>query len=149
MTTSVPAPTYPTESYSSVAECCCNEDHAALARHVFVWPERLMTVNVATRAHWRVAAQFTADWREAFRLMANGCAPLAWCNITVQYIHGTNRKMDVGAEALAVKAAIDGIVAAGVLPDDNPAYVRSARYLAPVYVKGEERLILTLDGPVA
>lgn len=108
-----------------------------------------MTVNVAIRKHYRVVSAFTAEWRAAFRLMSMGSPPLQWANITVQTIHGTNRKMDAGAEALAVKAAIDGIVDGGVLPDDNPLFVRSVRFVAPVFIKGEERVIITLDGLVA
>jgi hypothetical protein len=57
--------------------------------------------------------------------------------------------MDVCAEALAVKAALDGIVDGGVLPDDNPEYVRSVLFLSPVFIDGEERVIVTLEGPAA
>lgn len=161
----VPAPTtdeYPTESYS--AWSCPNfgdiympgtptadalVEVPVTIRHVYVWPERILTVNELIRTNWRPAATFTAEWREAFKLMSKGCAPLAWCHITVRYIHGSNRKMDVGAEALAVKAAIDGIVDGGVLVDDSPAYVRSVTYLPATYLKGEERLIVTLEGRCA
>lgn len=139
----------PVESYSDVTECACDQDHPGLARHTFVWPERAVTVNELIRMHWRKVAEFTARWRQAFKLMSQGCEPLAWCNVTVQYVHGSNRKMDVAAEALAVKAALDGIVDGKVLPDDNPAYVRSVKFLPAVFIDGEERLIVTLEGPVA
>lgn len=149
----VPAPEpdeYPLESDTWLSECACsNPTCPRTARHVFVWPERPMTMNQAARGSWHTSARFTAEWREAFRLMSQGCAPLAWCNITVQTIHGSDRRMDACAEALAAKAALDGIVDGGVLPDDNPLYVRSIKFAAPVFIKDEERVIVTLDGPVA
>lgn len=141
------AQTPPTESYTVACEVLGPDGYERGVRHVLVWPERVMTVNTAIRTHHRVVAEFTAHWRDAHRLMSTGCQPLAWCHITAQYVHGTNRKIDVGAEALAVKASIDGCVDGGVLPDDNPTYVRSVTYLPAVYIKGEERLILTLEGP--
>lgn len=147
--------TYPIESYTRHAAHATIDgqpvfpDEPDLTRHCFVWPERPVTVNVATRAHWRRAAQFTADWRQAFAAMSTGCTPLAWCHVEVQTIHGTNRKMDAAAEALAVKAALDGIVDGGVIPDDQPAYVRSIMFHAPVFLKGQERVIVTLTGPSA
>ena len=145
---------YPAESFTEIASPARLDGSAiivepALIRHVFVWPERVFTMNQGLRgSHW-AATTFTKEWREAFRLMAEGCAPLAWCHVKAQTIHGTDRRMDVLAEAIGVKAAIDGIVDAHVLPDDNPAYVRSVTCLPPVYIKGEERLIITLQGPAA
>ena len=139
----------PHESYSTLTHACAHPDCVPFTRHVFVWPERAVTVNELIRMHWRKVAEFTARWREAFKLMSTGSEPLAWCNVTVQYVHGSNRKMDVAAEALALKAALDGIVDGGVLPDDNPQYVRSVKFLPATYVAGEERLIVTLEGPVA
>jgi hypothetical protein len=54
---------------------------------------------------------------------------------------------DVGACNPAVKAAIDGIVDAGVLPDDSSKFVRSLIYLPPqndknslvLYIRGAKR----------
>lgn len=143
---------YPHESYTTPCVVTNDNDFTVDAngiRHCFVWPERAMTVNQGLRGSWHASAQFIKDWREPFRLMSQGCAPLAWCNVTVRTIHGSDRKMDVCAEALAVKAALDGIVDGGVLPDDNPLYVRSVKFLPPVFIDGEERVIVTLDGPPA
>lgn len=147
---SVTATDYPTESYTWLSDPCeCSDPECPRsARHVFVWPLRPMTVNVAVRSHHRVVSAFTAEWREAFRLMAQGCVPLAWCTIVVEHLTATRRKVDVGAGALATKAAIDGIVDGGVLVDDGPDYVRRVTFNAPVYA-GYDALIVTLDGPVA
>lgn len=133
-------PTESMQSYNSVT------DEWTLT---FVWPDRIMTTNTGIRGSWHAAAKFTAEWREAFRLMSTGCPALRFANVKVQYVHASDRKMDVGAEALAVKAAIDGVVDGGVLPDDNPLFVRSVLTLAPMFVDGVEMLILELTGPPA
>ena len=43
---------------------------------------------------------------------------------------------DADAVAPAVKAVVDGIVAAGVLPDDKPPHVQAVTYCAPVVAPG-------------
>ena len=42
------------------------------------------------------------------------------------------RYPDPDAISLAVKHLIDGVVDAGIIPDDSPEYVAEIRYLAPV-----------------
>lgn len=115
-------------------------------RHVFVWPEKPPTMNQWNLMHHRVRAQHRAAWREPFRLMSEGCVPLAWCNVTVDHLLATRRNVDVGACMPAVKAAIDGVVLGGVLADDNATLVRRVTFNAPTFV-GYDALILTLDGP--
>jgi hypothetical protein len=51
---------------------------------------------------------------------------------------------DVAACNPAVKAAIDGLVDAGIVPDDSPAYLRSVEFLAPM--KGRDALTLYVYG---
>lgn len=58
------------------------------------------------------------------------------------------RPVDVGACLVSYKAALDGVVLAGVLPDDSPVFVRSVKFTAPVYA-GRDALIITLEGPAA
>ena len=115
----------------------------------FVWPESAFTVNWALNHHHTSVSREIKAWREPFRLMALGCAPLAWCSIVVDHVVPTRRSVDPGAAFLAYKAALDGIVLAGVLEDDSPHYVRSVTFNAPTYEKGRDALIVTLKGPAA
>lgn len=134
--------TYPVEStsfYNGITE---------QLTHVFVWPERPLTVNVAIRSHHRVVSAFTREYREAFRLMSVGCDKLASCDIVVDQLVADRRYPDCAAAALAVKAALDGIVLAGVLEDDGPRFVKSILFNAPVNA-GIDCLILTLKGDAA
>lgn len=134
---------HPIESYSAWTY----DEHGAITRHVFVWPEKPFTVNAANASRWKwIAAR--AEWRDAHQLMAHGCQPLAWCNITVDHLTATRRAVDVAACLPSYKAALDGVVLAGVLPDDTPTYVRRVTFNAPIFA-GRDALIITMEGPVA
>jgi hypothetical protein len=54
------------------------------------------------------------------------------------------RSQDVGACNPAVKAAIDGLVDAGILPDDSPEFVRSLVFLPPL--KDKNSLVIYIRG---
>ncbi len=139
-----------TESAIDIVECGCSDPSCPQsARYVFVWPEKPHTMNQWNLTHHAVRAQQRAHWREAFRLMADGCPPLAWCNVTVDHVVATRRKVDIGAPFPSFKAALDGCVLAGVLDDDSPQFVCSVTFRAPTYEKGRDALIVTLEGPVA
>lgn len=71
--------------------------------------------------------------------------PLNWCSIMVMPWQKTKRSMaDTGACHPAAKAAIDGIVDAGILPDDSPQYVREIIFRAPQI--GRDALVLIVTG---
>lgn len=103
-----------------------------------VWLERQdkmpVTLNASKRARgtylinrelkeWRAWAAKEADGIPAMR------TPVT---VTATHLRRTRASLpDVGAPILAVKAVIDGLVDAGVLPDDGPAYVRRLTFDAP------------------
>jgi hypothetical protein len=90
-------------------------------------------------------SKLTGEWRQKFAELAEGLAPLRSATITV-LPEVRNRVMpDTGACIGAAKAAIDGLVDAGVLPDDGPKYVRRLTFLAPV-VTGTDALVLRIEG---
>lgn len=111
----------------------------------FVWPEKPFTANWALNHHHTQVSREIGAWREAFRLMGQGCPRLARCNIEVAHETATRRNVDVAACAPTVKAAIDGLVRAGVLEDDDAQHVLSVRFNAPVYT-GRDALLVTLVG---
>lgn len=74
--------------------------------------------------------------------------PLDRAAIVVTPLHRDRRSpQDVGACAPAAKAAIDGLVDAGVLPDDNPRHLIAVLYLPPRVcgVNGLELVIIDAD----
>lgn len=93
-------------------------------------------------------AELTREWRAAFCLLARqkGVPPMEAIHVTV--LHHTKRKPstngpDIGSCYPAVKAAIDGLVDAGVIPDDCPPYVRTLTFTSPTKtgVDGIELLV--------
>lgn len=93
-------------------------------------------------------ASLTREWRQEFCLLAKSqrMRPLRWVNIEVAQLCRDHRIPDVGACLPAVKAAIDGLVDAGVIPDDGPKYVHSLLFTAPTTV-GYDALSLRVTGP--
>lgn len=105
-----------------------------------------VTVNVERAGNrWNRAAH-TKEWREAFAWIAKKerLPKMRWVNVTVQPYQKRGRLQDVAACLPSAKAAIDGIVDAGVLPDDSGEYVRMVTFLP--CVRGDDQLTLILQG---
>lgn len=106
---------------------------------------KVQSLNAERKAHWSKRAEQARLWREQF--WAEGLKQrvrFERVEITVEICQ--KRLMDAGNAYPTIKAAIDGLVDARVIPDDTPAHVAQITLLAPVRaVKGEpERLTLTL-----
>lgn len=99
-------------------------------------------------------AESVKEWRDAYRLLAleSKIPPLQWVHVEARPQYRTARSLpDTAACVGSVKAAIDGLVDAGVLPDDGPELVRRVTFEAPVVDRGlhSDRLVLVVYGPVA
>ena len=113
------------------------------------YTERPWTTNGERASNRWVRAKLVLQWRNAFHALTKYAKPprLEWCEVTVEpYQHG-GRLQDVAACNPAVKAAIDGIVDAGVIPDDSPEYLKSITFLAPK--RGKNSLVLHVTGQPA
>ena len=117
------------------------------------FPFRPWTTNAERAGNRWERAKLTKEWRTGFQLLAKSekIPPMAWITVTVEPHQKGGRLQDVGACNPAVKAAIDGLVDAGVLPDDSPEFVRSLVFLPPkkdknalvIYIRGvkKERML--------
>ena len=111
------------------------------------YPVRPWTTNAERSGNRWDRAKKTKEWRTAFHLLtAEQKIPgMAWCEITAEpWLKNRSGVQDTGACHPAVKAAIDGIVDAGVLEDDTPDIVRSITYSAPRI--GRDALVLIVTG---
>lgn len=93
------------------------------------------SVNEQVRWHYRERAKTVLGWRQAFAILARRARVphLPVAHLTCQTTVPPGARMyDVGNEFYAAKAAVDGLVDAGVLTNDTPRYVRSLTFLAPV-----------------
>lgn len=99
---------------------------------------RPWTLNNERKLHHMARAKIVKEWRQAFRdLAADAMMPAISAVEVIAQPHVLNPRyrQDVGACFPAVKAAIDGIVDAGVLIDDNAKIVVKLTFLAPLFGK--------------
>jgi len=69
---------------------------------------------------------------------------MKWINVTVQPFQKRGRLQDTAACNPSVKAAIDGLVDAGIIPDDSGEFVRMITFLP--CVRGDDQLTLIIEG---
>lgn len=125
----------------------CQEAHDdLLVEYRLEFAERPWTTNAERAGNRWKRAENTKRWRKAFtRLALTSSMPrLAHATfIAYPYQHG-GILQDVAACNPAVKAAIDGIVDAGIIPDDTPNYCRNIIFMPPQ--RGKNALVLHVVG---
>lgn len=92
-------------------------------------------------------AKWVKEWRAAFAALALEARipQLAAITVTVQpELKNRSGVPDTGACIGAAKAAIDGLVDAGVIPEDGPAFVHRLTFERPV-VTGVDALELVIE----
>jgi len=107
-------------------------------------PAGLPLLSLNGREHWAARHRKTQALKDAAIVMARKTRlpRLEHVSIVAEYQPPDRRRRDADNPVASVKAAIDGIVAAGCLPgDDSPRYVAEITCrIGPVYPKG--RLVL-------
>jgi hypothetical protein len=78
------------------------------------------------REHWRVKAKHTKQWRTFAALAAARYPDLAACDVTLTWYVTDNRRRDEDNMYPLLKALCDGLVDAGVVPDDTHQYMGKA-----------------------
>mgnify|MGYP003124433084 FL=1 len=98
--------------------------------------ERPWTANAERRWHYHKRARIVKETRERFAWFAlEAKIPKQDC-ITISATPLLARKVsipDVASCYPAVKAGIDGLVDAGIIPDDDPCHVRRISFHAPEF----------------
>ncbi|MBP2331251.1 crossover junction endodeoxyribonuclease RusA [Kibdelosporangium banguiense] len=98
------------------------------------------------RLHWREKARRTRMVREITRIRARqaGIQPCARITVQLHYRPGDNRRRDAPNLHATAKPAVDGLVDAGLVPDDTGEYVTE---VMPVIHPGpgNRRLWLTVE----
>lgn len=116
-------------------------------RQTYTHPGRVRSINSERSTHWSKRAKDAENWREAFYWLGKQArVKFGSVNITAEIIQ-KKPLSDCGNGLPSIKAAIDGLIDAGVLPDDSPEYVRSITMVAPrVPQPGEvEALTITVE----
>jgi hypothetical protein len=110
---------------------------------------RPWTLNVERQGNrWKRAA-LVKEWRAQFAVLAAGTDRFEAITVTVQpELRNRAAMPDTGACFGAAKAAIDGLVDAGVIVEDGPKVVRRLTFLAPI-VTGVDALVVTVEEEVS
>jgi hypothetical protein len=106
-----------------------------------------MTMNEAMRSHHMKIANMTEEWRGVFHFLALEAKVPTLDEITVIVRHELKNKAhmpDIGACMPSAKAAIDGLIDAGVIDDDDPEHL-VALTLEPPKVTGRHALVLEIS----
>jgi len=112
------------------------------------WPRPPLSAN--DRRHYMARADVVAQVRYTAGWVVKGARipPCSRVTVGLVYVPSNRRKRDGGENyADTLKAAIDGVVDAGVVPDDTPEYVvRLMPVVAPVD-RDNHGVFLTLEVP--
>lgn len=110
------------------------------------WEQRPVPMNKYRTLHYRARAAYDREWRTIFARLAQAqrIPHLAAVNVTVVQTCAHHSLPDVGAAYPTAKAAIDGLVDAGVLTDDTPEIVRFLGFAAPER-SDKDRLVLVIE----
>lgn len=92
-------------------------------------------------------ARLTREWRDAFsmRALQQKIPPLETIEVEVFPLCRDRRRSDVGNVFPAAKAAIDGLVDAGVIPNDTDNYLTALTF-RPALILGHAGLRLVITG---
>ena len=115
--------------------------------HYFLsYQAKPLTTNKERAGNRWERASHVKEWREAFAWLAKKerIPPMRWINVTAQPFQKRGRLQDTAACNPSVKAAIDGIVDAGVVPDDTGDFVRQITFLP--CQRGEDQLTIIIQG---
>lgn len=107
----------------------------------FTGPD-IVLMNRERNMHWAEVAEAVAEWQEAaFYRAAEVRLPkgLTSSNVASRLVIPASRPgplPDCTSWFPTVKAIVDGLVRRGTWPDDNPKWIRSELYVAPVREEG-------------
>lgn len=109
---------------------------------------RPLTVNGARTFHHHKWAAVNRENRGYWWALAlhHQVPRLEVARVVIAPLHRNHASpQDVAACAPAAKAAIDGLVDAGVLPNDDPVHLRSVTFLPPIIVAGVDGLAMLVE----
>ena len=99
----------------------------------FHWTKAPLSLNY--RLHRMAEAKITRELRTLMKVLAGILEPMERCEVELVWIVKDKRKRDEENIVPVLKALCDGLVDAGVVPDDTPEFMVK-RMPAIRYVKG-------------
>lgn len=114
--------------------------------YMLTYTKKPITTNAERAGNRWGRAAHTKEWRETFAWLARKekIPVMKWINVTAQPFQKMGRLQDTAACNPSVKAAIDGLVDAGVIPDDSGEFVRMITFMP--CMRGDDQLTLIIEG---
>lgn len=112
------------------------------------YPVRPWTTNKDRNLHHHQRAKMIKEWRDAYKKLAEdaGIPELEVMYVEAEPWVPTRNFQDTAACNPAVKAAIDGIVDAGVVPDDKPEFLKWILFHPCRHTPGQVGLMIQVIG---
>lgn len=109
-------------------------DLRVMRSYVLRYDIKPLTMNGIRGMHWAPYNNKIEDYKNTFAWLAKiqKVPAMDAIDIIVRDTYSGTKPRDTSACAPAVKAAVDGLVMFGVVPDDSPKYVRNITYAPPV-----------------
>lgn len=102
-------------------------ESAGVTRLDLPWASPILTKNTVRRMHYQTEAKARKVIVDAVTWLARGkVAPMVGANVTLHWRMADKRRRDGDGAAPTLAACIDGLVRAGVLPDDSWVHVPSS-----------------------
>lgn len=113
---------------------------------ILTYAKKPLTTNAERRGNRWGRAEHVREWRDAFAWLARKqrIPRMTWIDVIAQPSQKRGPLQDTAACNPSVKAAIDGIVDAGIVPDDTGTYVRQITFLP--CIRGEDGLTIIIKG---
>jgi crossover junction endodeoxyribonuclease RusA len=117
-----------------------------LAQYEIVLPYDKPPLSLNQRLHWAVKAKLVKEVRTTTERLAQQLEipPLEAVEITLIYTPKTARKRDTDNLFATLKPAVDGLVDAGVIADDNTEIVTKLSVLIAPVSKTAPKIVLFL-----
>lgn len=113
--------------------------------YTILLPYKTPPLNANQRLHWAKKASVTRQVRNDTRVLAQAarlprnCAHVA---VSLHYAPATNGRLDADNLVPTLKAACDGLVDAGLVPDDTPQFM--SKRMPVIEPKSDGRLWLVV-----
>lgn len=95
--------------------------------------------------HWRKKASITKAIREHVAEHALAIPACSATAVTLYYVPRDGRRRDADNLILVLKAACDGLVDAGIVPDDTPELMRKHMPIVCAPDRGDPHLYLIVE----
>ncbi len=111
----------------------------------FIAPAKVWSTNDDRRLHWAQRSKLVKEWRDCTAIIAKarrvGSQPPSVVTISIPFARN-GRRDPMNYVGTVVKAMVDGLVDAGVWPDDTPEYVEVRQ---PRFVIGGKEVVVTIE----